>query len=174
MAPSCVPEWLKDLAPVVVSIAVLGVTFSFNRWQRRLAKEQLRHQLYERRAAIYAAFRELLIALPEKSDNEIKTLFRKATIARFEVPFLFEYDPKLQAYLEQLCKQVGEDVISNIVSLDAMGRAGLPMNDPQMIQDMMNKTSQLGAAKLEIPDRHLRELPQEFARFLKLTDFSKR
>jgi hypothetical protein len=48
------------------------------------------------------------------------------------------------------------------------------MNNPQMVQDIMNKTTRLGAAKLEIPDRHLQQLPQEFAGFLKLTDFSRR
>jgi len=94
--------------------------------------------------AIYAAFRELLIAPPEKSDDGIRALFRKATIARYEVRFLLEGDPKLQTCLEQLIKQV------DIVSMDAMRRAGLPMNAPRTVQDMMNKAIRLGAAKLEI------------------------
>jgi hypothetical protein len=165
----CIRGWLKDGAPIVVSIAVLIVTLSFNSWQRRLAKQQLRHQLFERRMAIYVIFRELLLALPEKDDDEIKALFRKASIARFEVPFLFEDDPKLQAYLEKLCKRVGDDVYGNIVSIEALKRAGV-MADPQIIQ----KAAQLGAAKLEIPGDHLPQLPKEFAAFLTLTDFSKR
>jgi hypothetical protein len=165
----CIRGWLKDAAPIVVSIAVLIVTLFFNSWQRRLAKQQLRHQLYERRMAIYSVFRELLLALPEKDDDEIRTLFRKASIARFEVPFLFEDDPKLQAYLEQLCKRVGDEVIHNIVSIEALKRAG-GMSDALIVQ----RAALLGAAKLEIPGDHLPQLPKEFAVFLKLTDFSKR
>lgn len=65
----CIRGWLKDGAPIAVSIAVLIVTWSYNRWQRRLAKQQLRYQLYERRMAIYVIFRELLLALPEKDDD---------------------------------------------------------------------------------------------------------
>jgi hypothetical protein len=102
-------EWVKDLAPVVVSIAVLWVTISFNRWQGRLAKQKLRHDLYERRMAVYIAFRDLLIALPEKGDEEIKASHRKASIARFEASFLFD-DPNLPTYLEDVCKQVSDQV----------------------------------------------------------------
>jgi len=74
--------WLKDFAAVAVSIAVLAVTLSFNSWQRRLAKQQLKHQLYERRTAIYTAFRELVLVLPEKNNDEITALFRKANTTR--------------------------------------------------------------------------------------------
>lgn len=165
--------WIRDLAPIVVSIAVLFVTWWFYRWQRRLAQEQLRHQLYERRVAVYGAFRELLLALPEKDDNEIKALFRKASIARFEVPFLFEDDPKLQAYLEKLCKHITDEVINNIFFLDGMKQQTGTM-DAQIAQDFVKRANQLGVAKLQIPGDHLGQLPQEFAAFLKLTDFSKR
>jgi hypothetical protein len=167
-------KWVRDFAPVVVSIAVLVVTFSFNRWQRRLAREQLRHQLYERRVAVYSAFRELLLALPEKSDDEIKALFRKASIARFEVPFLFDNDAKLRVYLEQICERTTEEVINNIFFVDGMKQQSAIMNDPQIARDFATRANQLGLAKLKIPEDHLTRLPQEFAPFLKLTDFSKR
>lgn len=170
----CVLRWLRDFAPIAVSIAVLVVTLSFNSWQRRLAREHLRHQLYERRVAVYGAFRELLLALPEKSDDEIKALFRKASIARFEVAFLFEDDKNLQAYLEQLCRRVTDEVINNIFFLDGMKQQTAIMNDPQIAQDFARRANQLGVAKLKIPGDHLTQLPQEFAAFLKLTDFLKR
>jgi hypothetical protein len=170
----CILRWVKDFAPVIVSIAVLVVTFSFNRWQRRLAREQLRHQLYERRVAVYGAFRELLLTLPEKSNDEIKALFRTASMARFEIPFLFEDDAKLKVYLEQLCKRVTEEVINNIFFVDGMKQQQAVMNDPQIARDFATRASQLSVAKLKIPEDHLTRLPQEFAPFLKLTDFSKR
>ena len=170
----CILLWGKDLAPIVVSIAVLVVTLSFNRWQRRMAREQLRHQLYERRVSVYSALRELLLALPEKTDDEIKAAFRQASIARFEVPFLFEDDRKLQAYLDQLCKRVTEDVVNNIFFVDGMKQQAAIMRDPQFAQDFATRVNQLGVAKLKIPEDHLTRLPQEFAPFLKLTDLSKR
>jgi hypothetical protein len=164
-------EWVKDLAPVVVSIAVLWVTISFNRWQGRLAKQKLRHDLYERRMAVYIAFRDLLIALPEKGDEEIKASHRKASIARFEASFLFD-DPNLPTYLEDVCKQVSDKVIANATFLEVM-RNQTQMNDPQMIQDFARRAAQLGEAKIEIPDRHLKELSRQFGPSLKLSDFWK-
>jgi hypothetical protein len=164
-------EWLKDLAPVVVSIAVLWVTVSFNRWQQQLAKQKLRHDLYERRMAIYVAFRDLLVALPEKSDEEIKALHRKASIVRFEAPFLFE-NPRLATYLEQLCKQVLDEVIANAMFLEAV-RNQTPMNEPQIVQDFTRRAAQYSAAKVEIPERHFKELSEQFVTNMNLSDFWK-
>jgi hypothetical protein len=154
-------EWLKALGGPLVALAVLFWTWFFNRWQ-------IRHALYDRRHAIYVAFQDLLLALPEKGDNEIKAALRKASMARFEAPFLLGDDPKIKAYLDQLCKQVTDDVIANIMFRDAVNDAAAMRNNPQAVADFTARVSRLGAAKLDIPDRHLRELPQQFARFLKL------
>jgi hypothetical protein len=166
----CILQWLKAIGPAAVALAVFFVTWSFYRWQVRLAKQKLRHDLYDRRFAIYVAFRELLLALPEKSDDEIKNAFRKANIARFEAPFLLG-DPKIQANLEALCKQVTEDVISNIMYRDAM--ESQVKNDPQIVRDYNERMDRLGQAKLIIPDRYFEELSEQFAKFLRITDFWK-
>ena len=162
-------EWLKDLGPLFVSLAVLWVTCWFSRWQVRLARQKLRHDLYDRRFAIYTAFQELLLALLDKSDDEIRAAFRKCYVARSEAPFLLA-DQQIQAYLEDLYKQVKEGVIGNIMLLQSNGGT---MNDPQIRREAAEKASRLGAAKLTLADRHLGELSQRFARFLKLTDFWK-
>lgn len=167
-------RWTKDFAPIVVSVVVVVVTLFFNHWQRRLGREQLRHQLYERRVAVYGAFRELLLALPEKSNNEIKGLFREASIARFEVTFLFEDDQRLHAYLEKLCTRVAEEVINNIFFIEGTKREPTLMNDSEIAQEFLTRANQLALAKFRIPQDHLSELPQQFAPFLRLTDFSKR
>ncbi|MGA7240408.1 MAG: hypothetical protein WBY44_32285 [Bryobacteraceae bacterium] len=167
-------EWRKDLAPVVVSIAVLFVTLSFNRWQVRLGKEKLRHDLYERRFAIYLAFKELLLGLPEKPDAEIKTALRKASVARFEVSFLLADDSKIQAQLDEICKQVSDDVIANIMFIDAMNENPAMKSDPRVIRDFNERASRLSVAKLNITNRYLGELPQLFKPFLRLTDFSEK
>jgi hypothetical protein len=50
-------------------------------------------------------------------------------------PFLLG-DPKIQAYLEGLCKQVTDDVIGNRMFLDAMKEHGT-MNEPEVRQDFL-------------------------------------
>jgi hypothetical protein len=166
--------WLKDLGPMAVSLAIFFLTLSFNRWQRRLAREQLRHQLYERRVAVYDDFRELLLALASGAgrDDRIGQLFLKASNARCQIPFLFEDNQELKTYLDQLCDRVRTDVISNIMYLDGMKQAGTPI-DAQIGKEMANRATRLSEAPLEIATKHLEELPKQFAPFLKMTDFSK-
>lgn len=118
-------------------------------------------------------FRELLIDLPEKGDDEIEALLRKANVARFEAPFLLENDQGIQSYWEELCKQITDDVIGNSMFPDAVRNEAALMNDPQAVRDIAERSSRLSSARIEIPDRHLRELPQRFAQFMNLTDFSK-
>jgi hypothetical protein len=166
-------EWLKALGPLVLGVAVLWAAVWFQKWQVLLAKQKLRHELYDRRMVIYVAFRELLIALPEKGDDDIKGLLRKAAVARFDAPFLLGDDPNIQAYLDELCKRVTDDVIANINFLDAARDQGTLMTDPLAVREFTERASRLGTAKLDIPDRHLRELPQRFAKSLNLTDFWK-
>jgi hypothetical protein len=172
-------EWLKDVAPVVVSlaavfvsIAVFFVTRSFNEWQKLLAKQKLRHDLYDRRMAIYVAFRELLIALPEQGDDEIKALLRKSNIARFEAPFLFD-NVNLPNYLEQLCTEITKDVVGTSMYLDALSKqVAAIQNTPEAFQGRTENTTRHAAAIVNIPERHLKEINQQFAE-LKLTDFWK-
>jgi hypothetical protein len=163
-------EGLKALVPSLIALAVLIVTGLFYRWQVRLGKQKLRHDLYDRRFAVYTAFQELLFALVDKSDDEIKTHFRRAGIARSEAPFLLD-DPQIQAYLDDLYKQVGKDVIGTIMLLQSANEQRAIMSDPRIAQDLLEKASRLGVAKLDLADRHLADLSQQFARFLKLTDF---
>jgi hypothetical protein len=167
----CIFEWLRALGPIVVALALFFVTWSFYRWQIRLAKQKLRHDLYDRRFAIYAAFRELLIALIEKSNEEIMAAFRKASLTRIEAQFLFS-DPRLDVILDDLCKQVSEDVISNIMYINGM-RPHLATSDPQTCKEFAERVAHLGKAKLDIFGRYFEELPKHFADFLKLTDFSR-
>jgi hypothetical protein len=168
-------EWLKNVGPFLVgvgwltlSLAIFGVTLWFSRWQVHLAKQKLRHDLYNRRFAIYIAFQELLLALVEKDDGEIRAAFRKAYIARSESQFLLA-DPQIQLYLDNLYKQVKDDIIAHIMFLQAS--EGAIVNDPQIRRDVAERASLLATAKLNLADRHLAKLSQEFARFLKLTDF---
>ena len=171
MTAMCILDWLKAIGPLAITLAVFVATCWFYRWQVRLAKQKLRHDLFDRRFAIYAAFRELLLALIEKNDDEIKAAFQKASIARFEARFVLD-DPKIDTTLEALCKQANDDVISNIVYFDAMRPHGT-MNDPQISREFAERGGRLGKAKLDLVGRYFEELPKQFEKYLKLTDFSK-
>jgi hypothetical protein len=168
--PICLLEWLKAIGPVAVALAVLIATCWFYRWQIRLAKQKLRHDLYERRFAIYAAFRELLLAFIEKGNDEIMAAFRKASIARFEARFVLD-DPKIDATLDALCKQATADVVSDIMYFDAMKPHGT-MGDPEISREFAERADRLGKAKLDLVGRYFEELPRQFEKHLKLTDFS--
>ncbi|PWU12001.1 MAG: hypothetical protein C5B51_01610 [Terriglobia bacterium] len=166
-------EWLKAIGPLVLGGAVFFAAWWFQRWQVSLAKQKLRHDLYERRFAIYTAFCDLLVALPEKNDEEIKAVCRRADIARLQAPFLLYQEPELEAYLERICEQVKSEVISNIMFIDSIrGHAGM-MSDPDVNRDFVQRVGLLGAAKLDLPNRHLPQLSRHFAKLLRLTDFSK-
>jgi hypothetical protein len=165
-------DLVKELGPFVLGIAVFVATCWFQASQVHLSRQKLRHELYDRRFAIYTAFQELLVGLLEKGEDDIKTLFRKAGLACSEALFLFD-DPKLQSFLEQIYNQVTAEVISSISFLDAMKENGVLINDPQIVRDVAERAMRLGTAKLTLAERHLRELPQQFGKFLKLTDFLK-
>jgi putative transposon-encoded protein len=170
MAPKIL-ECLKVLGPLLLAMVVAVATWQFQKWQTRLAKQKLRHDLYDRRLAIYVVFRDLLLALPDKSDEEIRAALRKASIARFEAPFLFG-DPKIQEYLEAVCREVAEDVIGNINYREAVREAGA-MADPDVARELLERVTRLGSAKLDLPKRHVGELTERFGKFLNLTDFWK-
>jgi hypothetical protein len=73
--------------------------------------------------------------------------------------------------LEQLCKQINEEVIGPSMFLDAMNKQVRAIqNDPQAVKDCAEKAARLGAARFDIRDRGLKELSQQFAE-LELRDF---
>lgn len=72
--PATILELLKVLGPLLLAKVVAIATQQFQKWQVRLAKQKLRHDLYDRRLAIYVAFQELL----RKSDDDL-TMFGART-----------------------------------------------------------------------------------------------
>jgi len=169
LKPTNLLQWLKDLGPLFVSLAVFFVTWSFYRWQRRLAKQKLRHDLYDRRFAIYMAFQELLLALVEPGHDEMAAL-KKANIALSQASFLFD-DRLLQKYLKDLYEQTQRIITDNMVR-QGIQKYPEMMNDPKVARDL----GKLALRRSNVPSAladHFSELPQQFARVLKLTDFWK-
>jgi hypothetical protein len=102
MTARCLLDWVKALGVPFLALVVSGVSVFvvsvFSWWQVRIAREKLRHDLYDRRFAIYMAFHELLVAILEKAD--VDSELRKANAARAHSPFLL--DATLGSYLEKL------------------------------------------------------------------------
>jgi hypothetical protein len=80
--------WAKALGiPALAAAIAFGSwwsTRSSNRWQVKIAREKLKHDLYDRRFAIYMAFHDLMVAVAEKSDIDAE--LRKANAARAHSP----------------------------------------------------------------------------------------
>jgi hypothetical protein len=89
-------SWIQALGLPTLVVGVLG--FLIARWQLQTAREKLRHDLYDRRFAIYMAFHQLFLALSEKEDAESE--LRVANAVRAHAPFLL--DSRLVKFLSDL------------------------------------------------------------------------
>lgn len=158
---------IKDYGPLVVSIVTIWAMWWLGSRQNRIAKEQLKHQLYKHRMAVYDSLRDLLLALPKKgndSDDAIKDLFRKADFARREIVYLFNDNQKILNFSEQLCEQVTNEVVNNKDDL-VKTSADILYNNPKL-----ERIKQHEAAKLKIYENFNPQLIELFGPFLKLTD----
>ena len=162
---------LASVATVAVSIAVLLVTRSFNCWQKRLAREQLRHQLYDRRMRVYESFRLLVLKLPEIEIDEISTLYRNAVLVRHEVPFLFDDNAELEEYLDKLLRQIEKKVLNHQSNFDRT-EPSMYTEDPEARDRQAKLRIDFFETRLEILNANSSQLPEQFKPFLMLTDLS--
>ncbi len=150
--------WTKALGVPFLAVAVSFASYWSGRWQVRIAREKLRHDLYDRRFAIYIAFHDLLVAFTEKADVEAE--LRRANAARAHAPFLL--DPQLGPYLEKL-----HDEAFRINAESELVRGRSDWSPAEQAQ----RASQLGSDKLTFANR-VPELVQKFE-CLRLTDLSR-
>ena len=163
---------IKDYGPLVVSIVTILAIWWLGSRQNRIAKEQLKHQFYKHRMAVYDSLRDLLFALLQKgnnSDEEIKARFRTADFARREIGFLFNDCQKILNFSEQLCRRVTDEVVDNKDDLLETGADRQYDKMPQSIQKR-KKIELHEEAKLKIYEDFNTQLIELFGPFLKLTD----
>lgn len=154
-------EWVKALGLPSFALAVAFASWwssrSSNRWQVRIAREKLKHDLYDRRFTVYMAFHELMVAVAEKSDFDAELW--KANAARAHSPFLL--DPDVTQYLAGLHTEAFRiNATQKLLIEPGMG------NQAEQIQ----MASQQGSDKLAFANR-VPELVKKFE-CLKLKDFS--
>ena len=161
----------KDISLRAVSLAVFFATRLFNIWQKEFGKQQHRNRLYDRRLLVYLVFRELLLVLSEKGDDEIKAVFQRAKFALIEVPFLFEDNPDIQAYLENVCARIADSVINNTTDMSTKREDVLYDHDNQRARESEARRKKYSATKLKIQGEYLPQLLGKFGPSLYLTDF---
>lgn len=155
----CTPhwiEWAQALGIPILAVAVSYASYRSGRWHVRIDREKLRHDLYDRRYAIYLAFHQLLVAIVERDDFESE--LRYANAARAQSPFLL--DRKLGAYLDR--------IYSEAYRIHEERRLVLQQN--LWSNERTARATQLGADKKALAGR-LRELIEEF-HCLRLNDLS--
>ncbi|WP_284945932.1 hypothetical protein [Acidisoma cladoniae] len=99
---------IQALGPTVVAIAVAAFTIwiafrqvKIARQQAEMVREKLKHDLYDRRYAIYLTFEKMLrVSLGEKELGEKEAVIRDANIAAHQSLFLF--GSEMKAYLLEL------------------------------------------------------------------------
>jgi hypothetical protein len=149
-------EWAKALGVPVLAVMASLATYRSGHWQVRIAREKLRHDLYERRYAIYLAFHDLLAVIGEKDD--VETELKQANAARAQSPFLL--GRRLGAYLDKLYKEAFRINLENRT-----------LHEQNLwSRERTARAAQLGSDKLALAGRG-RELIEEFE-CLRLTDLS--
>jgi hypothetical protein len=155
-------EWTKALGLPALAVAVAFASclsgYLLGRWQVEIAREKIRHDLYDRRFAIYMAFHELLTAFTERPDVEPE--LRKANAARAHSPF--PLDSGLTEYLGGLHTEAFR-----------MNAESKLVQDPSMWspQERVKRSAQLSQDKLTFANG-IPELVSKFA-CLRLSDLQK-
>ena len=151
---------MKALGLPALALAIAFASWwssrSSNQWQVRIARQKLKHDLYDRRFAVYMAFHELMVAVAEKSDVDAE--LRKANAARAHSPFLL--DPDVTQYLTGLHTEGVSCATNKLVSDPSIG-------DPVELAQM---GARQGSDKLTFANR-IPELVKKFE-CTKLNDFS--
>ena len=99
---------IQALGPTVVAVAVAAFTIwiafrqvGMAKQQARIAREKLKHDLYDRRYAIYLAFEKMLrVSMGQKEAGEEAQAVLEANIAAHQSLFIF--DATMQTYLLEL------------------------------------------------------------------------
>jgi hypothetical protein len=152
-------EWAKALGlpAVAVCVSAFGIWIAW--WQKVIAKEKLKHDLFDKRYAVFMAFYKLLGAILD--NRELDAELREANAARAQSPFLF--DSKLGNYLEELHKEASRiNTLSKLYSDPAIA------SPPERVI----KYEELVGDRLKLHSRYT-EMVNEFSQFLKLEDFSR-
>lgn len=153
-------EWARALGLPALALAVSWMTWRTARWQVDIAKEKLRHDLYDRRFAIYMAYHELLVAILEKTEHAKE--LTKATAAKAQCRFLLK-NREIEVYLNELDREA----FSISKKIEVLNQSPTPLPP----QEQIKQWNEIGPARKRLFDR-IHQLAEMFEEDLRLQDFS--
>lgn len=98
-----IPDWLQLILGVSAPlIAIFAAYISYRQWQ--LGAYKLKHDLYERRWAIYAAAHDAIATSVNGSNDERHSAFQKLRVRTLSAQFLFPQH--ICEYLDKLIEEI--------------------------------------------------------------------
>lgn len=98
-----IPDWLQlTLGISAPLIALFGAYISYRQWQ--LGAYKLKHDLYERRWAIYAAAHDAIATSLNGPNDEKHNAYQKLRVRTLSAQFLFP--EHICKYLDQLIEEI--------------------------------------------------------------------
>jgi hypothetical protein len=95
-------EWAKALGLPALALSISILSFLVSRWQVRISREKLKHDLFERRYALYEIYANLIYNCTNeiKNDRFVDSRFDEAFKNLSKIRFLF--DKNLDNYIKNL------------------------------------------------------------------------
>lgn len=158
-------SWLAYVGPIMSAFVALMIGAGglwIAHWQMRVAREKLRTDLYDRRYAIFEAFRELLnqTIVPTDAQSALEAI-RRASVALSAAPFLL--DVELVDYLRPLYGSAFKQ-IKQAEIFPSLGQQ-LPRSEWMILYDKW-------LAALGPLETALSELADRFMDSLRMNDFT--
>ena len=158
---------VQALGPTIVSVTVAAFTIwiafrqvAIARQQTKLAREKLKHDLYDRRYAVYLAFEKMLrVSMGQREAGEEEQTVLDANIAAHQSLFLF--NPEMRTYLIDL-NQVAWRRIRKTELIESLKDLPVENKMQHLMQSQQDTRRILDEANV---------LAGRFLPFLKLNDF---
>jgi hypothetical protein len=104
-----VKDFAASVATVVAAFAAIFVTFRFNREQTRLAREKLRHDLFERRWNVFSSIFDYYYAIISWSGTSEQLAARDRFFKAYqESRFLFSKQSGIEGIMKELNEKGGK------------------------------------------------------------------
>ncbi|NNM57939.1 hypothetical protein [Acidocella sp.] len=160
------PLWVMYVQALGLPLFALALTLFGIRNakdQTRVSKEKLRHDLYDRRFAIYMAFENMISSyLGKENPDEIYRAWDQAYVASLQSSFI------LNSEMEQYLKELQTNVFAMFMEEGRRrGEKDIPTDDFRRLE--VKKFQNFGTLSKVLP-----VLAEKFEPFLKLNDLSER
>lgn len=158
----------SDIGTVVVALAIGSMTVWIANWQRRIAKEKVISDLFEKRYAIYGAHAQAIInvCMRDLDSSVLHDLLDKSIYLGEQARFLL--DTKTDKYLKTIRQRLFQITGNRKRMKEMKSVPNLSKEDKDFIYDLSEKNRILEQElQIEIENK----FPDMFIKFLRITDF---